>query len=142
MIKDKRTRSITKQQRAQLEVRHRQKVLASRVALGALLIVLLLIGYRLLNNTVVQAHKSLGNEVLGTWVNSNGFRIEFRSGGSGFIPGVPGAIPDSTFSYSIIDDTHIQINLQGQIQTIEIRVTGDQLTWKDALGEVTYQRVK
>ena len=86
--------------------------------------------------------KSLGDEILGTWVNDSGYSIQFLPGGSGFIPGVEGQIPDSTFVYSIIDDSHITIDLQGQSQTIGIVIEGDQLTWKDSLGDVAYTRVK
>jgi hypothetical protein len=88
------------------------------------------------------AKKSLGDEILGTWKNSEGFTIEFRPNGSGFIPGVAGKIPDSSFYYTVVDSNHIQIDLGGQKQAIEISVDGDQLTWKDQLGEVKYTRVK
>ena len=89
-----------------------------------------------------QAKKSLGDNILGTWKDKDGYTIQFKPGGSGFIPGVAGSIPDSTFSYSIVDDSHIKIDLQGKSQTIGIAITGDQLTWKDDLGEVAYTRVK
>ena len=89
-----------------------------------------------------QAKKSLADDIVGTWKDKDGYTIQFKSGGSGFIPGVAGSIPDSTFVYSIVDDSHIKIDLQGQSQTIEILISGDQLTWKDELGEVIYTRVK
>jgi hypothetical protein len=96
----------------------------------------------LLLTSCAPAKKSLADDILGTWVNEDGFSIQFESGGNGFIPGVPGSIPDSNFAYSITDDSHIKIDLGGQIETIEIIISGDQLTWKDALGEVAYKRVK
>jgi hypothetical protein len=89
-----------------------------------------------------QAKKSLGDQIQGTWKDKDGYTIQFNSGGNGFIPGVAGKIPDSNFVYSIVDDPHVKIDLQGQSQTIEIVITGDQLNWKDALGEVNYTRVK
>ena len=96
----------------------------------------------LLLTSCAPAKKSLADEILGTWVNEDGFSIQFESGGNGFIPGVPGSIPDSNFAYSVTDDSHIKLDLGGQIETIEIIISGDQLTWKDALGDVAYKRVK
>jgi len=106
-----------------------------RIFLALALVLLLL-------TSCAPAKKSLADEILGTWVNEDGFSIQFESGGNGFIPGVPGSIPDSNFTYSVTDDSHLKIDLGGQIETIEIIISGDQLTWKDALGEVPYKRVK
>lgn len=89
-----------------------------------------------------QAEKSLGDQIQGTWRDKDGYTVQFKPGGSGFIPGVAGKIPDTTFVYSIEDDAHIKIDLQGQTQIIEIVITGDDLKWKDQLGEVNYTRVK
>ncbi len=86
--------------------------------------------------------KTLTDEILGTWKNTSGFTIQFNSGGTGFIPGVAGEIPDSSFTYTVVDESHIQMNFQGQVFTIEITINDDQLTWKDNLGEVSYTRVK
>lgn len=85
---------------------------------------------------------SLPDEILGTWKNTSGYTIQFKSGGIGFIPGVPGAIPDSNFTYTVKDESHIQMDVQGQVVTIQITINGDQLTWTDELGEVSYTRVK
>jgi len=95
----------------------------------------------LLTSCTSQKNK-LAEEILGTWENTSGFTIEFKSGGTGFIPGVAGEIPDSSFSYTVVDESHIQMNFQEQLFTIEITIDGDQLTWKDELGEVLYTRVK
>jgi hypothetical protein len=84
----------------------------------------------------------LKEKILGTWENTSGFTIQFNSGGTGFIPGVAGEIPDSSFTYTVVDESHIQMNFQGQAFNIEITINDDQLTWKDNLGEVTYTRVK
>jgi hypothetical protein len=88
------------------------------------------------------AKKPLTQEILGAWKNTDGYTIEFRSGGSGFIPGVAGKIPDTNFTYTIVDENHIQMDLQGENQKIEIDISGDHLTWKDDLGEVAYTRIK
>jgi hypothetical protein len=88
------------------------------------------------------ARPSLESNLLGTWQDSKGFQIEFRTGGTGFIPGVAGQIPDSNFTYQIVDEQHIRMVAQGMQVTIEMIVDGDKLTWKDALGEVQYTRIK
>jgi len=84
---------------------------------------------------------SLDQAILGTWTDSSGYKIQFFVGGRGFIPGVPGKIPDSDFTYAIIDEQHITLETQGIKVTIEIHIKDDILTWKDSLGEVTYNRV-
>jgi hypothetical protein len=101
-----------------------------------------LIAVLLLLSSCAPAKKTLAAEILGTWVNTNGYSIEFKDGGTGFIPGVPGKIPDSIFTYTVTDDSHINFDLEGSVQTIEIQISGNQLTWKDELGEVAYTRVK
>ena len=88
------------------------------------------------------ATPSLESALLGTWQDSQGFQIEFRSEGLGFIPGVEGKIPDSTFTYQIIDGQHVRMDTVGQQVTIELIVDGDKLTWKDSIGEVIYSRMK
>ena len=88
------------------------------------------------------AKKGLSQEIVGTWKNSEGFLIQFQPGDKGFIPGVAGKIPDSNFTYSVLDETHIQVELMGQKQTIEVTIDGDNLTWNDTLGQVSYTRVK
>ncbi len=88
------------------------------------------------------AKKPLEDEILGTWANPEGYTIQFLSGGKGFIPGVEGKIADSDFTYTIADDSHIQIAFQGRNLPIEIIISGDELIWKDSLGEVKYTRVK
>lgn len=85
---------------------------------------------------------NLADDILGTWENDSGYTIQFKEAGIGFIPGVAGKIPDSNFIYTIMDESHIQMILQGQEFTVEITIDEDQLTWKDELGEVPYTRVK
>jgi hypothetical protein len=98
--------------------------------------------FLLLFTSCASTKKSIKEEIIGIWMDKDGYSIQFRPDGSGFIPGVSGKIPDSTFYYSIMDDSHVKIDLQGQSHTIGIDIKGDQLTWKDTLGEVVYTRVK
>ncbi len=86
------------------------------------------------------AEKTLADRIQGTWKSTEGFSIEFHGDGTGFIPGVAGKIPDTSFNYSIVDESHVQLDLQGQMQTIGITISDDKLTWKDDLGEVEYTR--
>jgi len=86
--------------------------------------------------------QSLEDEIVGKWIDSSGFTIEFYEGGTGFIEGVPGKIPDSSFSYITLNETTVQINFQGVTYDIDILIDGDQLTWKDELGEVVYTRAE
>ena len=85
---------------------------------------------------------SLDQSIIGTWADSSGYKIQFLSAGKGFIPGVPGKIPNSDFVYSIVDEQHINVEMQGIKVAIEIQIKDDTLTWKDSLGEVIYNRVK
>jgi len=84
----------------------------------------------------------LKDAIIGTWTDSQGFSIQFKPNGNGFIPGVEGNIPDTNFAYSILDESHIQVDMQGRTFTIGIRIEDDQLTWKDEIGEVLYKRAK
>ena len=85
---------------------------------------------------------SLEDTILGTWENPDGFQIQFSPEGTGFIQGVPGQIPDSSFTYSVVDQNHISIDFEGEKFTIEIKMNSDAFTWIDPLGEVIYLRVE
>ena len=85
---------------------------------------------------------NLGETIIGTWVDQSSYEIQFFKDGKGFIPGVPGKIPDTSFEYSTLDENHITFNLEQSKITVEIRVEGDTLTWKDEIGEVVYHRKK
>ena len=84
----------------------------------------------------------LKDAIIGTWTDAQGYSIQFKPDGRGFIPGVEGKIPDTNFTYSILDESHIQIDMQGRTFAIEIRIEDDQLTWKDEIGEVLYKRTR
>ena len=87
------------------------------------------------------AKPTLENTIVGNWQNSSGYTIEFQPGGQGYIPGVPGDIPPTTFTYSILDQDHVSIDLGSDKYTIQIQVEGDKLTWTDTLGVETYTRI-
>jgi hypothetical protein len=84
--------------------------------------------------------KSLQDEIVGKWVDSSGYTIEFYEGGTGFIEGVADQIPDSVFVYKILDESTIQIDFQGGSYKIGILINNDKMIWKDDLGEVEYAR--
>jgi hypothetical protein len=86
--------------------------------------------------------KTLDEEIVGKWVDSSGYTIDFFDGGTGFIEGVDGKIPDSNFTYIILDESTIQINFQGEKYEIGILIDKDKMIWKDELGEVEYSRVQ
>jgi hypothetical protein len=85
---------------------------------------------------------SLESKLIGNWVNASGYSIEFRAKGEGFIPGVEGQLTATSFKYTIVDENHISITLNGQQYTIGIEIKDDTLTWKDQLGDEVYTRVK
>jgi hypothetical protein len=85
---------------------------------------------------------SLQNKITGSWVNTAGYSMEFHSDGSGVFPGVTGVLPDTPFKYSIVDESHISITMNGQTFTIGVKVDGDKLTWQDSMGNEVYTRVK
>lgn len=105
-----------------------------------LLLIQILLSVLLLSCT--SARKSLQDEIVGKWTDSEGFTIEFFEDGTGFIPGVQGAIPDSNFTYQVIDETQVKIDFQGGAYQIEVLIKDDQLVWKDNLGEVVYTRAE
>jgi hypothetical protein len=86
------------------------------------------------------AKKSLQDEIVGKWVDSSGFMIEFYADGTGFIEGVADQIPDSVFVYQVLDESTIQIDFQGGSYEIGILIENDKMIWKDDLGEVEYAR--
>jgi hypothetical protein len=88
------------------------------------------------------AKPSLDKAIVGKWVDKSGYEIHFFEGGKGFIPGVAEKIPDSDFQYSIKDENHITIEVQGTTQTLETRVEGDNLTLKYDQEDVVYTRIK
>jgi hypothetical protein len=88
------------------------------------------------------AKPSLDKAIIGKWVDKSGYEIHFFEGGKGFIPGVAEKIPDSNFQYSIPDENHVTIDIEGTSQTLESRVDGDNLTLKYDQEDVVYTRIK
>jgi hypothetical protein len=88
------------------------------------------------------AKSSLAKNIVGGWINSSGYTIEFYDDGEGRIPGVADQIPMTNFTYLVIDQEHISIDLGNQKYTIQVKIDGDELTWTDSLGEENYTRVK
>ena len=93
-----------------------------RFIYGSLLLVLLL--------SACQSDRSaLAKNIVGNWVNSAGYTIEFYDNGEGIIPGVTDEIPVTSFNYLVIDRDHVSIDLGDQKYTIQIKIDGDELTW-------------
>ncbi len=85
---------------------------------------------------------ALAKNIVGNWVNSSGYTIEFYDDGEGIIPEVTDEIPVTSFNYLVIDKDHVSIDLGDQKYTIQVIIDGDELTWVDTLGEEIYTRVK
>lgn len=83
---------------------------------------------------------SLQHAITGSWVDKDGYELQFFPDGKGFIPGVSGKIPDSEFTYTVTDEQHIEIIFQGSKNNIGISIVNDTLTWRDSLGEIVYTR--
>lgn len=92
--------------------------------------------------TTQDKQTGLKEELVGKWESTDGYEVEFFVDGTGFIPGVAGSIPDNTFEYSVDDETHITLSMGDQSFAIEVMIDGNELTWKDSLGEVSYTRKK
>ena len=59
-------------------------------------------------------------------------QLWFNANGTGFIPGLEDQtppIPSTTFTYSVVDATHLKLIVNGRPIVIEVKVEGDQLTW-------------
>ncbi len=77
--------------------------------------------------------------IVGKWVNTKGYSISFYANGTGFVPGIDGQIPSTNFSYSFTDETHILMNMAGQLSTVvEIKIDGDQMTWLSQASNVAF----
>jgi hypothetical protein len=103
---------------------------------------IVLILFLILQAACSSGNKPLQEEIVGKWEDGSGFTIEFYKDGTGFIEGVPDQIPNSIFTYSVLNQSTIQINFQGGTYEIDIQIDKDKLIWKDDLGEVEYYRVQ
>ena len=91
--------------------------------------------------------RPLGEEIVGTWINAEGYEVEFYAGGQGFIPGVKGEIPipDTPFSYSIEGGSKLFLVLpDGTTLELQVTIEGDKMSWDSAQDGITfeYTRVK
>ncbi len=77
--------------------------------------------------------------IVGRWVNAKGYSISFYPNGTGFVPGVDGQIPSTNFDYVFTDETHVLMNMAGQLTTVvEIKIDGDQMTWLSQATNVAF----
>src|SRR5262245_9635795 len=86
----------------------------------------------LLLQTTLFSRPPLATNIVGKWVNSQGGVMSFNADGTGFIPGLEDQtppIPSTTFTYSVVDATHLKLMVNGRPIVIEVKVEGDQLTW-------------
>jgi uncharacterized lipoprotein YehR (DUF1307 family) len=91
--------------------------------------------------------RPLSEEIVGKWINAEGYEVEFYPDGQGFIPGVEGAIPipDSPFSYRIEDESKLFLTLSdGTTLELVVTIKGDKMTWASQIAEINfeYTRVK
>lgn len=91
--------------------------------------------------------RPLQEEIVGTWVNAEGYEVEFYPDGRGFIPGEDGAIPipDSPFTYRIEDESKLFLTLMdGTTLELEVAIEDDTMTWASQIAEINfeYTRVK
>jgi len=84
--------------------------------------------------------------IVGQWVNSQGGVIYFYADKTGFIPGDEGQtppIPSVKFSYDFQDETHLDIEMDGQNPVvIEIKLEGDKMTWFNRANNAEYVYTK
>lgn len=86
--------------------------------------------------------------IVGQWSNPQGGIVYFYADKSGFIPGnndqTP-AIPSAKFTYSLRDQTHLHLQIEGQSAIeIQIALDGDTLTWFTPINntQFIYTRVE
>lgn len=76
---------------------------------------------------------------MGKWVNPQEGEIDFYLDGTGFFPGAGEQIPSSNFTYSFTDETHIAMNVAGQLLVVEIKIEGDKMTWLSRANNIEYE---
>jgi hypothetical protein len=110
------------------------------------LVPLLVLGFFLVVTTSCAQAPRIPPEqaIVGNWVNERGYTISFYNNGTGYIPSVDPQIPPASFSYSFTDETHVLLNMSGQLSTrVQIIIDGDQMTWSSETGvSFVYKRAK
>jgi hypothetical protein len=91
--------------------------------------------------------RPLDEQIVGTWINAEGYTVEFYPNGQGFIPGEEGdfPIPDAPFSYRIEDGSTLFLSLMdGTTLELELTIQDDRMTWASQIAEFDfeYTRVK
>jgi hypothetical protein len=89
--------------------------------------------------------------IVGHWVYDQGGAIDFYADGTGNIPAFEeGGFPAYTFTYTLPDETHLAIKLNGKPDeftdalVVGIRIEDDKLTWRNPStgAETVYTRGK
>jgi hypothetical protein len=89
--------------------------------------------------------------IVGHWVYEQGGAIDFYADGTGYIPAFEeGGFPAYTFTYTLPDETHLAIKLNGKPDeftdalVVGIKIEGDKLTWTNPStgAETVYTRGK
>ncbi len=85
----------------------------------------------------------LREAIVGKWSNAQGGVISFSADGTGVVPAAAD-LPAYNFTYSIPDEQHLQINVDGQDLTVGIKIDGDTMTWRNSLNNTAfvYTRMK
>jgi hypothetical protein len=85
--------------------------------------------------------RPLEEEIVGTWVNAEGYQVEFYRDGQGFIPGVEGAIPipDSPFFYKIEGSTLFLTLAEGMTLELEVTIKDDKMTWTSQIADMNFE---
>ena len=91
--------------------------------------------------------RPLSEDIVGRWINAEGYEVEFYADGQGFIPGLEGEIPipDTPFSYRIEGGSKLLLTLaDGTTLELQVTIEGDRMTWDSTVDGFTfeYTRVK
>jgi hypothetical protein len=89
----------------------------------------------------------LDEQIVGTWVNEEGYEVEFYPNGQGFIPGLEGdfPIPDAPFSWRIEGGPKLYLTLSdGTTLELELTIQDDRMIWASQIAgfDFEYTRVK
>lgn len=85
--------------------------------------------------------RPLEEEIVGTWVNAEGYEVEFYPNGEGFIPGVEGdiPIPDSPFFYKVEGSTLFLTLVDGTTLELEVTIEDDKMTWASQIADMNFE---